>query len=153
MNVMYPAFTRMTGGVTTGNSGLCCCPPYLFSAINSLSLLAHNIAQLTCRLSLMATVQPLVVYHQLPLLHLLESPARTYLYAGILALEKKTNIVNSAVILVASKQYVYSEQRCHAHSSIMHTVCLRWAVGRSFGPVREGIRRSRPPRVSQLWVK
>ena len=26
------------------------------------------------------------------------------------------------------------------------------AVGRSFGPMREG-RRSRPPRVSQLWVK
>ena len=26
------------------------------------------------------------------------------------------------------------------------------AVGRSFGPIREG-RRSRPPRVSQLWVK
>ena len=28
-----------------------------------------------------------------------------------------------------------------------------WAVGRSFGPVREGLRRSRPVRVSQLWVK
>ena len=28
-----------------------------------------------------------------------------------------------------------------------------WAVSRSFGPVREGIRHSRPPRVSQLWVK
>ena len=30
---------------------------------------------------------------------------------------------------------------------------LVWAVGRSFGPVREGLRRSRPPRVSQLWMK
>ena len=28
-----------------------------------------------------------------------------------------------------------------------------WAVGSSFWAVREGIRRSRPPRVSQLWVK
>ena len=26
-------------------------------------------------------------------------------------------------------------------------------MGRSFGPVREGLRRSRPPRVSQLWMK
>ena len=26
-------------------------------------------------------------------------------------------------------------------------------MGRSFGPAREGIRRARPPRVSQLWVK
>ena len=26
-------------------------------------------------------------------------------------------------------------------------------VGRSFGPVREGVRRSLPPLVSQLWVK
>ena len=26
-----------------------------------------------------------------------------------------------------------------------------WAVGRSFGPVREGIRRSRPPRWCQVW--
>ena len=30
--------------------------------------------------------------------------------------------------------------------------CSSRAVGRSFGPIREG-RRSRPPRVSQLWVK
>ena len=30
---------------------------------------------------------------------------------------------------------------------------LLWAVSRSFGLVREGIRRSRPPRVSQLWIK
>ena len=38
--------------------------------------------------------------------------------------------------------------------SICVLVCVRkWAVGRSFGPVREGIRRSRPPRVSQLWIK
>ena len=27
-----------------------------------------------------------------------------------------------------------------------------WAVGRSFGPVREEIRRSRPPRVSHIQI-
>ena len=27
------------------------------------------------------------------------------------------------------------------------------AVGRSFGPIREGIRRPRPPQICKLWVK
>ena len=33
------------------------------------------------------------------------------------------------------------------------TLIVLWAVGRCFGPVLEGIRRSHPPRVSQLWVR
>ena len=37
-------------------------------------------------------------------------------------------------------------------SELFKTPKLPGAVGRFFGPIREG-RRSRPPRVSQLWVK
>ena len=36
---MYLVFTRMLGGVTVGDSGLCCCVPCLSSAIISLCLL------------------------------------------------------------------------------------------------------------------
>ena len=36
---MYLVFTRMPGGVTVGDSGLCCCVPCLLSAMNSLCLL------------------------------------------------------------------------------------------------------------------
>ena len=37
---MYLVFTRMTGGVTLRDSGLCCCVPCLSSAIISFCLLA-----------------------------------------------------------------------------------------------------------------
>ena len=36
---MYLVFTRTPGGVTVGDSGLCCCVPCLSSAIISLCLL------------------------------------------------------------------------------------------------------------------
>ena len=36
---MYLALTRMPGGVTVGDSGLCCCVPRLSSAIICLCLL------------------------------------------------------------------------------------------------------------------
>ena len=36
---MFLVFTRMPGGVTVGDSGLCCCVPCLSSAIVSLCLL------------------------------------------------------------------------------------------------------------------
>ena len=35
---MYLVFTRMPGGVAVGESGLCCCVPYLLSIMNSLCL-------------------------------------------------------------------------------------------------------------------
>ena len=40
---MYPAFTSMPGGVTEGDSGLCCCVPWLLSAINSLCWLYKQV--------------------------------------------------------------------------------------------------------------
>ena len=35
---MYPVLTCMSGGVTMGDSGLCCCVPCVLSANSSLSL-------------------------------------------------------------------------------------------------------------------
>ena len=43
MEFIYLVFTRVPGGVTVGDSGLCCCFPYLSSAIISLcSLILHR---------------------------------------------------------------------------------------------------------------
>ena len=39
VELIYLVFTRTPGGVTVGDSGLCCCVPCLLSAINSLCLL------------------------------------------------------------------------------------------------------------------
>ena len=39
VEIIYPVFTGMPGGVTVGDSGLCCCVPCLLSAINSPCLL------------------------------------------------------------------------------------------------------------------
>ena len=36
---MYPVFTGMPGGITVGDSGLCCRVPCLLSTISSFSLL------------------------------------------------------------------------------------------------------------------
>ena len=36
---LYPVFTRMPGGGTVGDSGLCCCVPCLLSSLKSLRLL------------------------------------------------------------------------------------------------------------------
>ena len=39
VDFIYPVFTRMPGGATVGDSGLCCCVPGLSSAIKSHCLL------------------------------------------------------------------------------------------------------------------
>ena len=39
VELMHPVFTGVPGGVTVGDSGLCCCVPCLSSAIVSLCLL------------------------------------------------------------------------------------------------------------------
>ena len=39
MEFIYPVFTGMPGGVTVGNSDLCCCVPCLSSAVISLCLM------------------------------------------------------------------------------------------------------------------
>ena len=44
VDFIYPVFTRMPGGVTVNDSGLCCCVPCLLSAIISLCLVMNNIA-------------------------------------------------------------------------------------------------------------
>ena len=41
VELLYLVFTRMPGGVTVGDSGLCCCVPCLSSSIISLCLLMH----------------------------------------------------------------------------------------------------------------
>ena len=41
MEFIYLVFTRMPGGVTVGDSGLCCCVPCLLNAMNSLRLMIH----------------------------------------------------------------------------------------------------------------
>ena len=43
MEFTYLVFTRMPGGVTVGDSGLCCCVPCLSSAIISLCLLKFGV--------------------------------------------------------------------------------------------------------------
>ena len=40
---IYLVFTRTPGGVTIGDSGVCCCVPCLSSAIISLRLLIRNL--------------------------------------------------------------------------------------------------------------
>ena len=40
----YLVFTRMPGGVSVGDSGLCCCVPCLLSAVTSLCLLIRKIS-------------------------------------------------------------------------------------------------------------
>ena len=37
---MYLVFTRMSGGVTVGDSSLCCCVPCLLSSVASLRLMS-----------------------------------------------------------------------------------------------------------------
>ena len=39
---IYLVFTRLPGGVTVGDSGLCCSDPSLSSAIISLCLVIHS---------------------------------------------------------------------------------------------------------------
>ena len=39
VELMYPVLTSVPGGVTVGDSGLCCCVPCLLNAINSLCFL------------------------------------------------------------------------------------------------------------------
>ena len=39
MEFIYPVFTRTPGGVTVGDSGVCCCVPCLSSAIICLCLM------------------------------------------------------------------------------------------------------------------
>ena len=39
---MHNVFTRMPGGVSVGDSGLCCCVPCLLSAVTSLCLILHS---------------------------------------------------------------------------------------------------------------
>ena len=41
VEVMYHVPTSMPGGVTVGDSGLCCCVPCLLNAVKSLCLLIH----------------------------------------------------------------------------------------------------------------
>ena len=43
MEFIYLVFTRMPGGVTVCDSGLCCCVPCLSSAIKSLCLVIHKL--------------------------------------------------------------------------------------------------------------
>ena len=43
---IYLVFTRTPGGVTVGDSGLCCCVPCLSSAVISLCLLIHVVTYL-----------------------------------------------------------------------------------------------------------
>ena len=50
---MYRVFTRMPGGVTVGDSGLCCCVPCLLSAINSLCCVLLNLGLLRPRSALL----------------------------------------------------------------------------------------------------
>ena len=42
VDFIYLVYTRTPGGVTVGDSGLCCCVPCLSSAIISLCLLIHS---------------------------------------------------------------------------------------------------------------
>ena len=39
VELTHPVFTRMPGGITVGDPGLCCYVPCILSAVNSLCLL------------------------------------------------------------------------------------------------------------------
>ena len=62
---MYPVFTRMPGGVTAGDSGLCCCVPCLLRAVLDLPFVdSINLSFPVCQLSslsvkLLSVNQPL----------------------------------------------------------------------------------------------
>ena len=47
VDFIYPVFTRMPGGVTVNDSGLCCCVPCLLSAIISLCLVILSVSYLS----------------------------------------------------------------------------------------------------------
>ena len=53
LEFIYLVFTRMPGGITVSDSGLCCCVPCLSGAINSLCLLSltSDTKQMTVKLS------------------------------------------------------------------------------------------------------